>query len=205
MFKEKLPKNVLISATTSYAAFKPDANTLIETGLGQTHLGWLTPCDKHSQQAIEVVLSSLLPPSTWHHDINIALWKKLAINAVVNPLTAIHQIKNGQLSEPQYKASILGICAEIAKVMTTAGYVIDTTELISDVKQVIDATANNYSSMHQDIAFKRQTEIGFINGYVVNVATKLKLSVPLNKQLVTQISALENNRVELDDIKFLSK
>ena len=192
--KERLPNNPLIAATTSYGAFKPNANSLVETGLGQTHLGWITHCDKHSQQAIELVLSSLLPPSTWHPDISIALWKKIAINAVINPLTAIHQIKNGQLSNPQYQDNILGICAEIAKIMTAAGYAIDTTELVSDVKQVIDTTANNYSSMHQDIAFKRQTEIGFINGYVVNMAIKLKLSAPLNEKLVTQIDALENNK-----------
>ena len=191
--KEKLPNNPLIAATTSYGAYKLDSNTLIETGLGQTHLGWLTPCDKSSQQTIEILLSSLLPPSIWHHDIDLALWKKLAINAVINPLTAIHKIKNGQLSSSQYQSDVLEICTEIAKVMTASGYVTGTSELIRNVKHVIDATANNYSSMHQDITFNRQTEIEFINGYVVNIAKKLKLSVPLNEQLVMQINAIGNN------------
>jgi len=188
--KAKLP-NPLIAATTSYAAFKPDANTLIETGLGQTHLGWLGNVDPTLKQSIEPILSKLLPPSIWHQDINLALWKKLAINAVINPLTAIHNSKNGELADIKYNANISNICGEIAKVMRALDYSVDSVVLVENVKQVITATANNYSSMHQDLKFKRQTEIEFINGYVISKAAELNINVPHNQQLVEQIRQLE--------------
>ncbi|GAC18023.1 ketopantoate reductase family protein [Paraglaciecola arctica] len=189
--RKQLPNNPLIAATTSYGAFKPDVNRLIETGLGQTHLGWLANVDTALKQSIEPILSKLLPPSKWHQDINLALWKKLAINAVINPLTAIHNLKNGELADIKYSTSISNICDEIAKVMSALGYLVDSAELVENVQQVITATANNYSSMHQDIKFKRQTEIAFINGYVTSKATELNIEVPHNLRLVEQVRRLE--------------
>jgi 2-dehydropantoate 2-reductase len=188
--KEKLPQNPLIAATTSYGAFKPDANTLVETGLGQTHLGWIGAVDSTLKQSIEPFLSAILPPSHWHQNISLALWKKLAINAVINPLTAIHNVKNGELSHIKYTANISHICGEIGKVMNALNYIIDSAELVENVRHVITATANNYSSMHQDIQFKRKTEIAFINGYVTSKAAELNIKVPHNQRLVEQIRQL---------------
>jgi 2-dehydropantoate 2-reductase len=189
--KENLPNNPLIAATTSYGALKHDANTLLETGLGQTHLGWEGTVDSMLKQSIEPILSELLPPSTWHQDIGLALWKKLAINAVINPLTAIHNLKNGELVDIKYNSNISNICFEISKVMRALDYSIESNELVTNVQQVITATANNYSSMHQDIKFKRRTEIEFINGYVTSKANELGIKVPHNQHLLEQIRQLE--------------
>jgi 2-dehydropantoate 2-reductase len=41
--------------------------------------------------------------------------------------------------------------------------------------------------MHQDLKFKRQTEIEFINGYVTYKAAGLNVKVPHNQRLVEQI------------------
>jgi 2-dehydropantoate 2-reductase len=189
--KKQLPNNSLIAATTSYGAFKPDANTLLETGLGQTHLGWIGTVDKRLKKLIEPILSALLPPSKWHQDINLALWKKLAINAVINPLTAIHNLKNGELANTKYNTQISNICFEISMLMSALDYSIKSTDLVENVHQVITATANNYSSMHQDLKFKRHTEIEFINGYVISKATELNIEVPHNQRLLEQIRQLE--------------
>jgi 2-dehydropantoate 2-reductase len=189
--KKQLPNNSLIAATTSYGAFKPDANTLLETGLGQTHLGWIGTVDKRLKKLIEPILSALLPPSKWHQDISLALWKKLAINAVINPLTAIHNLKNGELADTKYNTQISNICFEISMLMSALDYSIKSTDLVENVQQVITATANNYSSMHQDLKFKRHTEIEFINGYVISKATELNIEVPHNQRLLEQIRQLE--------------
>ena len=188
------PNNSLVAATTSYGAFKPSDQRITETGLGETHFGWIKKPNTSLQNSITPILSSLLPPSTWHKDITLALWKKLAINGVINPLTAIHNIKNGQLSDIEYQKDIAEICAEIAQVMSKAGYPVTTLELINNVLYVINATANNYSSMHQDIAFMRKTEIEYINGYVLKMATKLNIKTPINHFLVEQIRRLDTKK-----------
>lgn len=192
--KQLLPHNPCIAATTSYGAFKPSSNQLIETGLGDTHLGWVSSNIAENTQQVQTLLCALLPPSHWHSDINIALWKKLVVNAVINPLTAIHNIKNGQLAEAQYQSTIMQICEEVHQVTKALGYEFNLQELINLVKQVIANTANNYSSMYQDITHKRQTEIKFINGHVVDVANKLNIDTAQNSDLLKQIRLLEKSK-----------
>jgi 2-dehydropantoate 2-reductase len=185
------PNNSLVAATTSYAAFKPADNKLIETGLGETRLGWIKKPNTELLQTISPLLSSLLPPSTWHTDITFALWKKLTVNAVINPLTAINNIKNGQLADKKYQSIIFQLCSELGNVLRAIGYQFEVEQLVKNAMQVIEATANNYSSMHQDIHNQRITEIEFINGYVVKLAESLSIATPVNKQLFEQVKLLQ--------------
>lgn len=190
---KRYPNQSLIVATTSYGAFKPDHNNLNITGLGNTHLGWVKQSDDLKTSDIESVMSRLLPPSTWHDDVMQALWNKLSINAVINPLTAIYNLKNGQLAAAKFNQPIEQICAETAQVMTAAGYAVSNTELQANARQVIQATAKNYSSMHQDITFKRLTEIDFINGYIVKKGREYGIHTPVNQQLVDQVKRFKDS------------
>jgi ketopantoate reductase len=59
---------------------------------------------------------------------------------------------------------------------------------------VVDAAvknANNYSSMYQDAAAGRPTEVGYINGTVVKIAEEHGLPVPCNQLLLQQVRMLE--------------
>ncbi len=55
---------------------------------------------------------------------------------------------------------------------------------------VVQATAENYSSMAQDVKFKRRTEIEFINGYLVRHGERLDIITTENKKLVADISKI---------------
>ena len=194
--KALLPNNPIIAATTSHAAYKPNATTLFETGLGICHLGYIargqnSPPQRCNNTNRDALLTSLLAPCCWHANIEQALWDKLAINAVINPLTALHQIKNGQLAQPQYHSIIEDICLETANVMTACGFSAEPSILVDRVKHVIETTSVNYSSMYQDITHKRQSEILFINGYICQQAQILGLNVPANQNLLKCITALE--------------
>ncbi|QHJ11103.1 2-dehydropantoate 2-reductase [Paraglaciecola mesophila] len=207
--KMLLPNNPLIAATTSHAAYKPDNHRLIETGLGSCQLGYvLNPPNnalhikRENEQKSEVkadvlqtvtcdqVLDTLLAPCSWQQNIEQALWDKLAINAVINPLTAVNKIKNGQLLEATYQIMIKDICAETAAVMNALSFVGSKEQLYQKVLDVAQATSENYSSMYQDIAHNRPSEIDYINGYICREAEKLAIDVPLNTALVSQIKAL---------------
>jgi len=186
-----LPNNPIVAATTSYAAYKPAADTLLETGLGHTHAGWVSSNTPSKPAQMENLLSAMLPPCTWHQDVELALWHKLAINAVINPLSAIYQVNNGQLKAKRYQLDIGRLCTENALVMQACGLVTSQSEILEKVQQVISDTAQNYSSMNRDIAFGRPSEIEYINGYFVQQAKQHKISVPLNTLLVREIKHLE--------------
>ena len=186
-----LPQQSVIAATTSYGAFKDAPDSLKIMGQGDTHLGWIHQA-KHSEvPLIEDTLSALLPPSHWHQDIQLALWLKLAVNASINPLTAIYQVNNGQLAEARFQSEIDFVCAEISLVMQKLGYQQSKAELLSKVNRVIAQTADNLSSMNRDIFYQRPSEIDFINGYILRQAKRLGIACPHNQALYTQIKKLE--------------
>lgn len=58
------------------------------------------------------------------------------------------------------------LCDEIAHVMEREGYHISTENLFSHVKQVIECTAENISSMLQMSESSANTEIDYITGYL---------------------------------------
>lgn len=186
-----LPHTPVIAATTSHAAFKSSGNRVQETGIGVTHCGYVNQAQANRQPALKAILNLLLAPCTWHENITAALWQKLAVNAVINPLTALHRIKNGQLAQPHFKGVIADICREIAFVMQAAGYSTSSIQLIRAVELVITSSKDNYSSMFQDIFYTRKTEIDYINGYIVKQGEKLCIDTPVNARLVKEIHQRE--------------
>lgn len=185
-----LPEHPLLYASTAQAAFRPDPGHLNHTGIGQTWLGAVNT--QGTQYAdLQRVFDQALPPCQWHQDIFMPLWQKLAINCAINPLTAIYQCRNGALAESQFHLSLDKICDEVAKVMNAEGYPATMTSLRQQVDQVITATANNFSSMNQDVCHQRTTEIDYITGYLVTRAAAHQLAVPENKRLWQQVKLLE--------------
>lgn len=187
--QETFPNNPIIVATTSWGAFKSDDKTLNVTGIGQTQAGWLqTQTGTHWYQS---QFSDLLPSCTWHTNIIEVLWKKLAVNAVINPLTAIHNVTNGQLLSAEYEKQINAVSAEIAELMNKLNLKTSPDILVENCLRVMGDTADNFSSMHQDIHYSRQTEIDYINGYVVSQARRLGIDTPYNLAMWQQIKKME--------------
>ena len=89
--------HVIIAGTTTLAGFREGA-VVKHTAKGHTQLGIvkstsaLVPNPEHI-----ALINQVIPDPTWHDDILIPLFTKLAINCVINPLTAIHDVKNGEL------------------------------------------------------------------------------------------------------------
>lgn len=187
---QRFPANPIIAATTSYAAYKPTANHCIETGQGETHAGLVNMPVGTQQYDYQQLLNSLLPRCHWHQDVQQALWHKVAINAAINPLTALHQVNNGKLANPCYQRQLQQICTEVATVMTACGYATTTATLLEKVQTVIRLTSKNYSSMYQDVSHKRPTEIDYINGFVVKQGQQQGINVSMNQQLLERIKRL---------------
>jgi 2-dehydropantoate 2-reductase len=57
-------------------------------------------------------------------------WQKLAINCAINPLTALHKLKNGELAGPRFADALQQVCVEVADVMSAQGIVTTAEELL---------------------------------------------------------------------------
>ncbi|ABV38049.1 2-dehydropantoate 2-reductase [Shewanella sediminis HAW-EB3] len=177
--------------TTSQAALKHERWHIEQTGSGSTQLGHLT--GPQLSQELRTRLLSAIPNSQWCEPILPSLWHKLAINAAINPLTAIHNCSNGKLAEEQYCNQISATVTELAEVASADGIELDKSALINRVYEVIGLTAANFSSMHQDVLNKRKTEIESINGYVVQRARHHQLSTKVNLSLLEQVKKMESD------------
>ncbi len=187
-----LPDQRIYQATTSHGALKISAGEVRHTGCGQTLAGRssTTSADKECDNRIRHIIESAFPPVQWCDDINLALWQKLSVNLVINPLTAIYDIPNGEILQPRFEEVLYRLSEETAMVMQACGIIEDSATILNRVKAIAKATGANYSSMHQDVAHQRPTEIEAITGYLLQKATSFSIDVPTHKVLYQQVKQL---------------
>ena len=116
------------------------------------------------------------------------VWKKMLINCVLNPLTAIYGIKNSKVTEHQQEMK--DILREVKLVLDKEGIMFDKKEYEEICKMKF---SENLSSMLQDIRNGRKTEIDYINGAVVKLGQKHNIPTPANKEIVEKIHAIEKD------------
>ena len=120
------------------------------------------------------------------NEMKVMLWKMFAVNCVANPLTAIHNVRNGKLAALHHNGqniitTITRILEEVSNVaikeiesdciqsseddaresVDTARVELSVPSLQSFVAEVLCSTSNNISSMLQDVRVKRVTEVQF--------------------------------------------
>ncbi|WP_407332413.1 ketopantoate reductase family protein [Enterovibrio sp. 27052020O] len=184
--------NPLLFATTSHGSLMLTATEVKHTGIGETRMGGLNTLGMRCDFLADV-FSHALAPCCWDESIEQALWHKLAINCMINPLSAIHQITNGDLLLPHYRDQLISLSEEIAFVMNAEGIAISREEVLNRALYVAQATASNYSSMNRDIFHQRRSEIDFITGYLVERAALHGIATPENTVLYHAIKNLEQS------------
>ena len=182
----------VVLATTTQAAFKPNRNNVSHTGIGQTQLGAFNLKGQQCTFLVDV-LEHALPAVSWNPEIKTALWTKLAINCAINPLTGLEQVKNGELANQRFVEALNSIIRELTQVMQAEGIACSFDELEASVNKVIHATAQNNSSMKQDMFYQRKTEIDFITGHLIKTALKHQIEVPTNQKLFAMVKERENS------------
>jgi 2-dehydropantoate 2-reductase len=124
-------------------------------------------------------------------DVRSRLWEKVAINAAINPVTALARVGNGAVAEPPLSDLAAAAAVEAAGVARADGASLSDERAREAVESVARATARNRSSMRRDVARERRTEIDAINGYVVDRAADLDRSVPVNRTLAALVRGWE--------------
>lgn len=118
------------------------------------------------------------------------LWKKVAINCAINPLTALRGVPNGALLEdPEARALMQEAASEVAAVAAARGVRID--DAAGAALEVARVTAGNRSSMLQDMERGARTEIDALCAAVVREGQRLGVPVPVNERLWREVRARE--------------
>ncbi|KAL4754759.1 hypothetical protein BDW72DRAFT_165238 [Aspergillus terricola var. indicus] len=126
------------------------------------------------------------PPSS----IMLYQLEKLAMNSVINPLTALMDCRNGELLYNYSFTRVMRLLLlEISSVICSLPELqgipgvesrFSPERLRWMVTQLASKTAKNHSSMLQDMRANRTTEIEFLNGYIVRKGEELGIKCVVN-------------------------
>ncbi|MBN2858460.1 MAG: 2-dehydropantoate 2-reductase [Candidatus Delongbacteria bacterium] len=125
-------------------------------------------------------------------DLEKAVWIKLIINSIVNPLSVIFRAKNKVIAENRLDGLKDMLLKEGLAVVKTEGHDINLT--VPEINDFI--RSDNRTSMLQDYFHKRPNEIDFINGAIISVSEKHGICVPANRLIYGLVKNIEKNRIE---------
>ena len=126
----------------------------------------------------------------WHDDIAPHVWTKLAVNAAINPITALLGLRNGDLvALPDVVAIMQAAVAEVAAVACAQGICVSAAGIWPVLQLVLTNTAGNRSSMLQDRLAGRPTEIAAICGAIDALGRQLGVATPINRCLHALVAA----------------
>lgn len=181
----------LVLGSTTAGCRRSAKDELILSGEGSTQLGvwdrsvepppWL-PC---WQQGV--------PNLHWESDIYSVLLAKVAVNAVINPLTAIHQVHNGDLLHSPLWEKTEALIAEVQLLLRSATTADIAAALPERVRAVCENTAANHSSMRVDLENGKRTEIDAIVGWLLSSLTSHPPATPILSELYGAVKERDLN------------
>jgi 2-dehydropantoate 2-reductase len=178
----RLPRARCILASSTEGAFRDGDFRVVFAGHGHT---WLGDPQQPAPVAWLEDLANAGISHEWTPDILSRLWRKLALNCAINPLTVLHDCRNGDLQ--QHPAEVATLCTELSELLSVCGQPAAAENLAEEVQRVIKATAANYSSMHQDVARQQRTEITYLIGHACAVAHRHNCAVPHLQMLLQRL------------------
>lgn len=192
-------QNLLGDASAAFATTTEGANLqgrghVRHAGSGVTYLGCLETPDARIALLLERTRALLAAGALTVHctdDILTRIWAKLFINVGINALTAILACKNGELlTLPGANERMQRAVDETLRVARAEGIkVMDDPHRATQI--VCSKTAENVSSMLQDVRNRRRTEIAAINGAVSAKGLIHGISTPENDLLCRQVQEIE--------------
>ena len=187
----------LIAGATSLGAYFDEAGFLQASLEGQTLLAAWGDTEARWAEYAATVLESAGLRAEARGNARQILWRKLALNAAVNPLTALLDRENGALLESPALGRLARAAArEAAAVGVRRGYLPEGYDPAPRLERLLGETRGNRSSMAEDLARGRPTEAGAILGPILRAAREEGLETPVIAALAELLRAAEAERVE---------
>jgi 2-dehydropantoate 2-reductase len=180
---KQFPNHKLYALVTAVGAYLTAPFKVVHAGLGESYIGPLTT-SAQAQPITDFPLST-----QWDPQIHQRMVDKLSINAVINPLTAIHQCVNGDLLTKPYLAEFQQLAYEVEILLNAEGLRCSQ-PVLTLATSVAEKTANNYSSTYQDVFYKRQTELMAFTGFLQDISLKHNIKAPQHEVLMRTFNHL---------------
>ncbi|WP_290818203.1 ketopantoate reductase family protein [Halovivax sp.] len=184
----------VLAGTATYGAVLDRPGRVRCTGIGEVVLGSRTGGHSAVADRIGEAFATADIETLVADDMPRRLWEKLAVNAGINPVTALARVENGAVLEEPAAELAAEAARETARVARADGVDLADETAVAALEQVAEATAGNESSMLQDVRAGRRTEVDAISGYVVDRAETVGLKAPTNRTLAAALSTWERQK-----------
>ncbi|MBA9024975.1 2-dehydropantoate 2-reductase [Peribacillus huizhouensis] len=185
MIKQSALQEIYIGVV-EHGALKHDNTTVEHTGLGVTRIAAYSGKLKDFplfQREISMF------PFKAEKDFQEMLLNKLLVNAMINPLTAILKVENGELiNNPHFYLLFKKYFEEISNIFEIE----NREQVIDHIEQICLATSKNRSSMLKDIELGRKTEIDAITGYIMESAIERKKPYEMTAIIYSLVKGMES-------------
>ena len=118
-------------------------------------------------------------------DFTTVAWRKLLLNVVANPITALTLQRQSVFQRADIRALGLAIAEEAVAVGRAAGARLEADEAAQVMAMVLRIPPDSGSSMYFDRLAGRSLEIEALTGALVAAGERLGVATPLNKAMLT--------------------
>ncbi|MFC1753197.1 ketopantoate reductase family protein [Thermoproteota archaeon] len=187
------PEKVVCGVTIQGANVISDGK-IRHAGVGETAIGRIDGKIPVQLRGIREAFNKAGMKTRISKDIKSLMWSKLIINVGINALTAITRLRNGDLLKYEGARTILRqAVSEAVKVAKRKRIKLIYDDIIDKTEAVCEATAQNISSMLQDVLRSKKTEIDSLNGAIIRQGQSMGIATPVNSLLVNLIKAIESS------------
>jgi len=193
LIKKRVGIERLAVGSTSEGAYVENKLRIVHSGKGKT---LLSSYDRKAIGRCEE-LSEILRKAGFETEVveepEKILIEKLIISSVINPLTALLGVKNGELLREKTLIPIMEyLVSESLRILRKKGHHLQREEILKKLYEVITNTRMNKSSMLQDLEKGRRTEIDYISGAILKMAKEVNETALLNESLYRLIKFKES-------------
>jgi len=181
----------IIAGTTAHGATLLGPGHIRHAGRGATVIGMWDGSDNGRIKKVTDLFAGAGIDIEVRADIREIIWEKLLVNVGINAITALTNIKNGRILALDVTRDLCRTAVEEAESVAKALGISVRNDIVEHVYHIAEATAENRSSMGQDVDHHRLSEISTINGAVVSKARKAGISVPVNQTLTALVETLQ--------------
>ena len=173
-------------ATVEHGALRIDNRTVQHNGSGTISIAPFRG-DNSTFQLLHSAQTTAFP-ITYVNDAEQSLLRKVLLNCIINPLTTILHLKNGELLSNPYAYNLL---VKLHKELLHAFPEMNTSLTLEAVEKVCEKTAANHSSMLVDRLNGNRMEIETIVSAVILKADSKDCKLPTLEMLEQMLLALD--------------
>ncbi|SEH49953.1 ketopantoate reductase [Halopenitus malekzadehii] len=184
----------ILAGTATYGARLVAPGRVECTGVGEVTVGALSGGQDPAAERVASAFRAAGITAASAADMPRRRFRKLAVNAGINGPTALADVDNAAVAAGPASEVAREAACEVAVVARAEGVDLSNGDALAALERVADATAANHSSMRQDRAAERSTEVDAIYGAAIDRGETHGVETPTCRTIAALVRAWERER-----------